>query len=227
MKIKIRRQDARDTAPYWQTFDWESCGRMTVAGILDELNYRDDLMDENGTPCRRVRWECSCMQKMCGSCAMVINGSPALACGVFIDTDKAKQLVLEPLTKFPVISDLVTDRSIIQEYQKEAKMYLGKRETPEQKEYAHQYSVAKCLKCGLCLEVCPNYIQSSQQFFGAAFANSAYLLHSSSKDRKKEIRKEYQKHFARGCSKSLACRDICPAHLPTLSSISYMNKSRR
>ena len=149
MKIKIRRQDTADSAPYWQTFDFADEGRITAAGILDRLNYRDDLMDENGIPCRRIRWECSCMQKMCGGCAMVINGRPGLACGTFIDTGQSSLLVLEPLTKFPVVTDLVVDRSILQEYQREAMMYLGTRATPDQKEYARQYSAAKCLRCGL------------------------------------------------------------------------------
>ena len=125
------------------------------------------------------------MQKSCGGCAMVINGRPALACGEFIDTDKEKMLVLESLTKFPVVADLAVDRSIIQEYQKTAMMYLGTRAKPDKKEFAQQYSAAKCLKCGLCLEVCPNYTKDSEKFFGAAFANSVYLLHSSSEDRKK------------------------------------------
>ncbi|HJD30382.1 MAG TPA: 4Fe-4S binding protein [Candidatus Eisenbergiella stercorigallinarum] len=227
MKIKIRRQDTADSAPYWQTFAFADEGRITAAGILDRLNYRDDLTDENGVPCRRIRWECSCMQKMCGGCAMVINGRPGLACGTFIDTGQSSLLVLEPLTKFPVVTDLVVDRSILQEYQREAMMYLGTRATPDQKEYARQYSAAKCLRCGLCLEVCPNYVPSSREFFGASFVNSAYLLYSSSEDRKKEIRKQYARHFEAGCSKSLACRDICPAHLPTLSSIAYMNRHSR
>ena len=224
MKIKVKRQDSAGEKPYWQTFDFEGNGRITVAGILDQLNYRDDLEDENGRPCRRIKWECSCMQKSCGGCAMVINGQPALACGEFIDTDNEKILVLEPLTKFPVVTDLVVDRSVIQEYQKAAMMYLGERAAPDKKEFQHQYSAAKCLKCGLCLEICPNYTKDSKKFFGAAFANSAYLLYSSSEDRKKEIKKEYKKHFSAGCSKSLACRDICPAHIPTLSSIGYMNR---
>ena len=167
------------------------------------------------------------LREMCRGCAMVINGRPGLACGTFIDTGQSSLLVLEPLTKFPVVTDLVVDRSILQEYQREAMMYLGTRATPDQKEYARQYSAAKCLRCGLCLEVCPNYVPSSREFFGASFANSAYLLYSSSEDRKKEIRKQYARHFEAGCSKSLACRDICPAHLPTLSSIAYMNRHSR
>ena len=50
MKIRIKRQDEPESAPYWQTFDYLGEGRKTVAGILDEVNYRDDLIDENGAP---------------------------------------------------------------------------------------------------------------------------------------------------------------------------------
>ncbi len=224
MKLKIKRQESSDEPSYWQTFDFESDKRLTVAGILDQLNYRDDPVDENGNPCKRIRWECSCMQKMCGGCAMVINGIPALACGAFVDVPNTGKLTLEPLSKFPVICDLVVDRSIIHEYEKTAMMYLGTREKSPEKEFSHQYSAAKCLKCGLCLEICPNYAKSSESFFGAFLANESYLLHSASANRKEEIRKQYRKYFASGCSKSLACRDICPMHMPTLSAISYMNR---
>ncbi|MGN0364655.1 MAG: 2Fe-2S iron-sulfur cluster-binding protein [Suilimivivens sp.] len=224
MKIRIKRQDTPESEPYWQTFDYECDSAQTVAAILDQLNYRDDLTDETGTPRRRIRWECSCMQKICGSCAMIINHVPALACGTFINPAETQQLVLEPLTKFPVISDLTIDRSSIYQHQKEAMMYLGQRGTSDTKEFPIQYQAAKCLKCGLCLEVCPNYTGNGNRFYGAVLANEAYLLHSSTKDRKKEIKKQYNRHFAAGCSQSLACRDICPMKTPTLSSIGYMNR---
>lgn len=224
MKIRIKRQDNPESGPYWQTFDYDCDSTQNVAAILDQLNYRDDLKDENGTPCRRIRWECSCMQKICGSCAMVINHVPALACGTFINPEEIQELVLEPLTKFPVISDLTIDRTSIYQHQKEAQMYLGQREASDAKEFSVQYQAAKCLKCGLCLEVCPNYTGNGDRFYGAVLANEAYLLHSSTKDRKKEIKKQYNRHFAAGCSQSLACRDICPMKIPTLSSIGYMNR---
>ena len=124
---------------------------------------------------------------------MVINGHPALACGVFINTDDTEILRLEPLTKFPVVEDLIVDRSVIWERQKEALMYLG-------------------------------ILGAKDDFYGAEFVNNAYLLHSSSLNRKRALEKQYEEHFAKQCSKSLACRDICPAHLQTLSSISYMNR---
>lgn len=75
-------------------------------------------------------------------------------------------------------------------------MYLGIRKHPDPKEHDHQYSAAKCLKCGLCLEVCPNYLGAKDDFYGAEFANNAYLLHSSSLNRKRALEKQYEEHFA-------------------------------
>ena len=155
---------------------------------------------------------------------MVINGQPTLACGEFIDLDSTKELKLAPLSKFPCVRDLTVDRSCIQEHQKQALMYLGERGRPKKREHEQQYMAAKCLKCGLCLEVCPNYIGPEGNFYGVLLAHEAYLLYSSTDDRRKDLARQYRLHFGRGCSKSLACRDICPAKIPTLSSIGYMNR---
>lgn len=223
MIVKIKRQDDVNTSPYWQSFEYSPCGKKTVSGILDEINYLDDLFDVEGKPCRRIRWECSCMQKVCGACAMIINKKPALACCEFIDTDKTKTLVLEPLSKFPVVCDLIVDRTCIFEHQKQALLYLGERAEYDEKQFEQQYNVAKCLKCGLCLEVCPNY-SGNNDFYGALFVNEAYLLYSTSKDRKKQLKTSYRKHFENSCSKSLSCRNICPVKMQTLSSIAYLNR---
>ena len=224
MRVKVLRQVSPGSKPYWETFEYDGPQTNSVGGVLDYLNYHDDIIDINGRKTTRIGWECSCLQGMCGSCAMVINGKPALACSEFIDTAETKELVLEPLSVFPVICDLMVDRSIIDEHQKLALMFLGERTKPDAAEHEQQYLAAKCLKCGLCLEVCPNYAGNGGKFFGALFADEAYLLHSSTADRRKEIAKEYRKHFERWCSKSLSCREVCPMKIQTLSSIGYMNR---
>ena len=223
MLVKIKRQSAPDSAPYWQTFTYDCSGHITVSAVLDALNYTDDLFDTEGNPAPKIRWECSCMQAVCGGCAMVINGVPALACSTFLDEIKGKDLVLEPLSKFPVVADLIVDRSIIYENLNNAKAYLEGMATGEKKHYKQQYSVAKCLKCGLCLEVCPNY-HPGGAFFGAVLANESYLLASQSQDEESKIVKEYKKHFAAGCSKALSCQAVCPAGIETLTSILRMNR---
>lgn len=221
MLVKIKRQKDAESEPYWQSFKYDGDKSGTISSLLDEINYTDDLYDVDGNPAPRIRWECSCSQKMCGACAMVINGVPALACSYFLKDIDGDEIKLEPLSKFPVVADLIVDRSIISENLKRAKAYLGKYQTIKSKDYPQLYSTAKCLKCGLCLEVCPNY-KAGENFFGAMFANESYLLSKQTSDRKKEIKKEYGRHFASGCSKALSCVKICPQNIDTLASIAKM-----
>ena len=223
MIVKIKRQHDADAAPYWQSFSYTGPEHVTVSAVLDALNYTDDLFDIEGNAAPRIRWECSCMQAMCGGCAMVINGVPALACATFADEVKGNTLILEPLSKFPVVADLIVDRSVIYEHLIQAKAYLENLAATDNRQYEQQYSVAKCLKCGLCLEVCPNY-RPGGEFYGAVLANESYLVASQTADKNAPVIKEYQAHFGAGCSKALSCQSICPMEIETLTSILRMNR---
>lgn len=154
---------------------------------------------------------------------MVINGTPALACATFADEVKGKELILEPLSKFPVIADLIVDRAIIYDNLNKARAYLESLATADKKQHEHQYSVAKCLKCGLCLEVCPNY-HPGAEFFGAVLANESYLITSQSKDKNPDLINQYKNHFGAGCSKALSCQTVCPVKIETITSIMRMNR---
>ena len=154
---------------------------------------------------------------------MVINGVPALACGTFLNDVKGEELVLEPLSKFPVVADLIVDRSIIYKNLNQAQAYLEEATVHSDKHYEQQYSVAKCLKCGLCLEVCPNY-RPGGEFYGPMFANESYALVSQTKVEEKRLIKEYKKHFQSNCSKALSCQTVCPAGIETITSILRMNR---
>lgn len=223
MIVKIKRQSSPAAAPYWQSFSYNGPMHVTVSAVLDAINYTDDMIDTEGKSATRVRWECSCLQSVCGGCAMVINGVPALACNTFVDEVATDDLVLEPLSKFPVVADLMVDRSIIYENLNKAKAYLESDIVSSAKSHEHQYSVAKCLKCGLCLEVCPNY-HPGGSFFGAVFANESYLITSQSAEKPTALVKEYNTHFGAGCSKALSCQTVCPAGIETITSIMKMNR---
>ncbi|MBR5376807.1 MAG: succinate dehydrogenase/fumarate reductase iron-sulfur subunit [Lachnospiraceae bacterium] len=223
MKVRILRQETRTSKPYWQEFYYEKKDDQTVAGMLEDLNYLDDPKDIHGCSVPRIRWECSCLQGMCGGCAMVINGSPALACETFLRDIKKDVVTLEPLRKFPTITDLIVDRSIINTMLEKENAYIEEYKGSDISEYEHMYAAGKCLKCGLCLEVCPNF-KNAASFYGAAFANDAYLISSRSRTRDRGLQDSYREHFANGCSKSLSCVAVCPMKIPTLASISKMNR---
>jgi succinate dehydrogenase / fumarate reductase iron-sulfur subunit len=77
---------------------------------------------------------------------------------------------------------------------------------PSEKQGERMYDASRCLQCGCCLEVCPNFC-AGDEFFGAAAAVPvARILQAGGKA-------GYKDHFYKGCGKSLACRDICPAKI--------------
>ncbi len=225
MKVKVLRQQSPVSAPYWEIFEYDGPADNSVAGVLDYLNYHDDITDADGRRTTRIGWECSCLQGICGACAMVINKTPALACETFLRDLKGNELEIRPLQKFPVIHDLVVDRSSIHENLKQANLCIGEYQPSADADHAHQYAAAKCLKCGLCLEICPNYV-SGKTFFGAAFANDCYLVASRNRSKGRTVRAIYAEHFGKTCSKSLSCMEVCPVKIPTLASIAKLNRMK-
>ena len=223
MKVRILRQESPTSEQYWESFEYDGPQDASVAGMLDHLNYNDDIANDAGQKTRRIAWECSCLQGVCGACAMVINNIPALACETFLKDLKGDGITIRPLQKFPVIHDLLVDRSSIQENLKATNIFIGEFKTPKDSDHEHQYLAAKCLKCGLCMEVCPNYV-NGKTFFGAAFANDCYLVSARNHEKSKEIKKSYSEHFGNACSKSLSCMTVCPVGIPILTSIAKLNK---
>mgnify|MGYP002237783630 CR=1 FL=1 len=111
------------------------------------------------------------MVRKCGACAMLINERPRLACSTFLHTLKGSTITLEPLRKFPLVRDLIIDRSILFENLKKLNLWLESEAYMNPWTHEPRYQSARCLMCGCCLEVCPN--------FSANGTSQALLLQST------------------------------------------------
>lgn len=206
----LRRESAAD-APHWECYPFEPAdGNETVATALHALNAQ--LAAEGKAP---VRWECSCMQKKCGACAMVIANRPCLACDAKLrDVQKDGRVRIEPLRKFPVIADLMVDRSILFENLRVLSVWLEQENIAKGEGAQTAYDASRCLQCGCCLEICPNFYPGGDFFGMAGFAPAARLIAQLPEEKRQSLCKAYRRHVYEGCGKSLACRKVCPAGLP-------------
>lgn len=159
--LKIRRQDDPGDLPYWEKFEVPYEDGMTVAGALQVIRGAPRSVD--GNPASPVVCDISCMEGVCGSCTMVIGGRVRLACQTFVD-DLRQPIVIEPLSKFPVVRDLRVDRGGMLEalgrcgcsveldglfdartpISRVSRSGAGKIEP-----------YAGCILCGACVEACP------------------------------------------------------------------------
>ena len=140
---------------------------MNVISALMDIAM--DPVDRRGKRTMPIAYDSNCLEEVCGSCAMRINGRAAMACSSLVD--KLEQPIrLEPLSRFPVIRDLAVDRSVLFENLKQVKAWVpidgtydlgaGPRVDPAVQEQA--YPLARCMSCCLCMEVCPQFTEPTR-----------------------------------------------------------------
>lgn len=209
-EISVKRQKNRDEKSYIQKFIYTGDGNLTVADWLTEINQTEAKTD-------RIAWECGCLEKKCGACAMLVNGYPTLACSVFLKKAvKHEKILLEPFHKFPLIKDLIVDRSIIFDTIIHMKIWMNEKNSSDYSwDYELQYKAGQCLQCGCCLEICPNFL-AGKKFAGASAMVEAYraIEQNNSDSHRNDMKKEYQKKFFAYCGQSFSCKSVCPQNLP-------------
>lgn len=217
--IKVKRQNNRASDSYYQTFEFTGRPQVSVLIALHALNMKPELIDVDGNIASRISYESSCVQKRCGACAMLVNGVPSLACEVFLAdvVDEDQTIIVEPLSKFPVVRDLVVDRDSIYKNLRNMKMWVeGEAKRFDDLESNNlQYKAASCLKCGLCLEVCDNY-KADEEFVSAPALAAGYKLleQNANSEHRAQIAKVYYEKFFKGCNESYDCQKVCPAEIP-------------
>ena len=209
--IEILRQKDRTSEPYRQTIAYEALPDDTVATLLNKLNAEPALTDTVGAPVGTIHWQCSCLQKKCGACAMRINGTPRLACDTKLGEFIKGRHCLEPLRKFPTVRDLIVDRSVMMDNLRAIGNWLEQPAVQTEKAAQLCYDASRCLQCGCCLEVCPNFTADGSFYGAAAFVPASKVLSQLKKENRQNLPQNYRKNIYSGCGKSLSCQDICPA----------------
>ena len=223
IEVERRKPGGTDREMHVQAFSYtiQDSGD-TVAAALREINARQDLRDMEGQPAEPVLWESSCLQKKCGACAMLVNGEPRLACDSFL-RELPQKIRLAPLRKFPLIGDLQVDRSVMQKNLREIRLWMERPAELWEETAEDAYDASRCLQCGLCLEVCPNFAAEGSFTGAAAAVPAARVLAAQPGKEQTELKKQYRKRVYEGCGKSLACRDICPAGIDTGERLAQSN----
>lgn len=210
--LEIWRQKNHDTNGSFRTYLYETDSpSATAASALSELNEKVVLTDIDGNSTEKIVWEYSCMQKKCGACAMLIDGRPRLACDFRLSESKKEKIRIEPLRKFPIISDLMVNRQIIFDDLKQMQIWSENEIFADDRNNSLMYEASRCLQCGCCLEVCPNFA-AGEKFYGmSAMVPASRLLAAMKGSSAGKLKKQYARSVTDGCGKSLACRNICPA----------------
>jgi succinate dehydrogenase / fumarate reductase iron-sulfur subunit len=160
--IRIRRRDTPEAAAYWQEFEIGYRPNLNIISCLMEI--RKNPVTKQGETVTPPVWDMNCLEQVCGICTMVINGRARQSCSALID-DLDHPVTLEPMSKFPVVRDLVVDRSRMFDHLKQVHAWialdgthdLGTGPRMSQELVEERYAYSRCMTCGCCLEACPQY----------------------------------------------------------------------
>ena len=119
--VRIKRQDGPGQAARWEEFRVPYKANANVISLLMDIQRNPTTGD--GKKTTPPAWDAACLEEVCGSCTMVINGKPRQACSALID--KLEQPVtLEPMSKFPLVRDLCVDRQKMFDALKKVKAWI-------------------------------------------------------------------------------------------------------
>src|SRR5579883_3658255 len=224
--IKIKRQDNPNSKPYWDEFDLPyKPGRNVISALME---IAANPVTRDGRKTTPITYDSNCLEEVCGSCAMLINGRTRMACSALVD-DLEKPISIEPFTKFPVIRDLQVDRSVLFESLKRVKAWVpvdgtydlgsGPRLSPVEQEQA--YPLSRCISCCCCMEACPQFNEQTG-FVGAATISQVRLFntHPTGKALKTErLRALMGDGGIHECGYAQNCVEVCPKEIPLTQSI--------
>ncbi len=229
LKISILRFDPHDPEdfPHMETFEVEEADGMTLFVVLNEIREHHD---------NALKFDFVCRAGICGSCSMLVNGRPTLACRT-LTSKLGENISLAPLPLFELIGDLsiytgnwmrgLNERLETWIHDKENELQVDKLEERMEPALADEiYELDRCVECGCCVAGCGT-IQMKSDFVGAVGLNKVARYHLDPRDKRTD--EEYYELIGDedgvfGCMTLLGCEDVCPKDLPLQSKIAYLRR---
>jgi succinate dehydrogenase / fumarate reductase iron-sulfur subunit len=230
--FEIRRQDGPRTAPYWQKFAIPyRPGHNVVSGLMA---IRERPVTADGKRVDPVLWECNCMEEVCGACTMIINGKPRQACAALVD-QLSQPIVLRPLSKFPIVRDLMVDRQRLFDHLRDVRAWIdidGSYDVHERaprispQEWERNYAFSRCMTCGCCSEACPQF-GPGYDFVGPAVLGQVRLMNAHPTGRYFRAERLHA-IMGRGglsdCGNAQNCAAVCPKQIPLTGAIGELGR---
>jgi len=207
----LRYLPEEEEQPYHVTYVVPYSDDMSVLQALAHI--KDDI---DGT--LSFRW--SCRMAICGSCGMMIDGVPRLACKTFLRDYFPRKVSLEALAHFPIERDLVIGMEdfvqklerihpyIIEDFPRA--LSAGEHiQTPEQLARFDRFS--DCINCLLCYSACPQY-GLNNKFLGPAATTLLHRYNQDTRDQGKDQRTPIvqAEEGVFNCTAVGYCSEVCP-----------------
>jgi fumarate reductase iron-sulfur subunit len=216
-----------ESVPRMQRYEIEEAEGMTLFIALNEIREKQEPS---------LQFDFVCRAGICGSCGMIINGRPALACRT-LTKNLEPEISLAPLPSFELIADLsvntgkwmrgMSERLEAWVHMNQQEIDLGRLEERMEPELAQKiYELDRCIECGCCIAGCGT-VRMREEFVGAAGLNKIARFRLDPRDQRGdedfyELIGDDNGVF--GCMSLLGCHDVCPKNLPLATQIAFLRR---
>lgn len=222
---------------FWEEFTLKLYPGINVISAL--MDIQKNPVNAKGEITTPVAWESGCLEEVCGSCSMLVNGKPRQSCTALIERiiqeTGSHTVTLAPFSKFPLIRDLVVNRTQMFEALKRVKAWVsvdgswdskekGPKVSPEVQEAL--YTLSTCMTCGCCSQSCPQ-VNENSSFMGPASMSQIRLFNSHPSG---ALQKSERLHAAMedggiaGCGNAQNCVKVCPKNIPLTESLALIGR---
>lgn len=228
LRFEVFRLNPADPAsePHIDTFEIDEQPYMSLYIALNAIR---ETLDPS------LMFDFACRSAICGSCGMLVNGRPALACKT-LTSSLPDTIRLHPLPVFKLVGDLCVDtgtwfRDMVEDTESwiEAKQAFDPEALEERMDddVAQKiYESDRCIECGCCIAAC-GVANVEEKFVGAAGLNRISRFAMDPRDAREDsgwFDVVATENGVFGCIGLMACDDLCPRELPLREHYAWLRR---